>query len=73
MQLFVATSISMWYFTRDKIRVGNSTVFQAVCLASFYHLGTAAFGSLIVGKIIKHVTALCLLCVCLFVDVVNSF
>lgn len=54
MQLCVATSISMWYFTKEKKRVGNHTFFQAMFYATFYHLGTCAFGSLIVA-IVKTV------------------
>lgn len=52
MQLCVATSIAMWYFTKDKKLVGNHTFVQAICLSSFYHLGTCAFGSLILGEVL---------------------
>ena len=52
MQLCVATSIAMWYFTKNKKLVGNHTFVQAMCLSSFYHLGTCAFGSLILGKVV---------------------
>lgn len=50
MQLCVSIAISMWYFTRDKSTVGNHTFFQAFCVAFFYHLGTCAFESLIIGE-----------------------
>ena len=49
-ELVIALSISMWYFTREKNKVGNSTYFHSFATASTYHLGTCAFGSLIIGK-----------------------
>lgn len=56
-QLVVAMSISMWYFTREKKAVGNWTFFRAMFIASLYHLGTCAFGSLIIA-IIKTIRAM---------------
>ena len=50
-QLVVAMSVSMWYFTRDKKTVGNATFFKAAKTAMWYHMGTAAFGSLIIAII----------------------
>ena len=50
-QLVVAMSVSMWYFTRDKKTVGNGTFFLAARRAMWYHMGTAAFGSLIIAII----------------------
>jgi hypothetical protein len=50
MQLSVAMSVSMWYFTKDKKQIGNHTVFRAIAITTVYHLGTCAFGSLILGK-----------------------
>ena len=45
-QLVVALAISLWYFSRSRHLVKNTTFFRALSLVSFYHLGTAAFGSL---------------------------
>jgi choline transporter-like protein 2/4/5 len=56
-QLVVALAVSIWYFTRDRKQVGNSTFIKSVCLVSVYHLGTAAFGSLIIA-IIKTIRAI---------------
>lgn len=56
-QLVVALSISLWYFSRNRNLVKNATFFRAVCLVSFYHLGTAAFGSLIIA-IVKTIRAI---------------
>jgi choline transporter-like protein 2/4/5 len=56
-QLVVAMSVSMWYFTKDKKTIGNHTFFAAVKKAMWYHLGTAAFGSLIIA-IIKTIRAI---------------
>ena len=50
-QLVVAMSISTWYFTREKKTVGNGTFFSSMKKAMWYHLGTAAFGSLIIAII----------------------
>ena len=50
-QLVVALSVSIWYFTRDRTKIGNSTFVKSVGLISLYHLGTAAFGSLIIAVI----------------------
>lgn len=49
-EVSVSLAISMWYFSRNKNSVSNATLFKAIGLASFYHLGTCAFGSLIIGK-----------------------
>jgi hypothetical protein len=43
-QIVVALSVSLWYFSRDKGKVGNSTFIKSVGLVFFYHLGTVAFG-----------------------------
>mmetsp|Transcript_23063 Transcript_23063/g.47812 ORF Transcript_23063/g.47812 Transcript_23063/m.47812 type:complete len:770 (+) Transcript_23063:37-2346(+) len=50
-QLVVAMSISTWYFTKDKKTIGNGTFFSTMKKAMWYHLGTAAFGSLIIAII----------------------
>jgi len=50
-QLVVALAVSVWYFTRDRKKIGNYTFIKSFCLVSIYHLGTAAFGSLIMAII----------------------
>ncbi|KAL7539973.1 hypothetical protein ACHAXR_009764 [Thalassiosira sp. AJA248-18] len=56
-QLIVASATSLWYFSRNRGLVKNATFFRAVCLVSFNHLGTAAFGSLIIA-IVKTIRAI---------------
>ena len=56
-QLVTAMSVSMWYFTREKASVGNWTFFRAMGITMIYHLGTCAFGSLIIA-IIKTIRAI---------------
>eukprot|EP01006_Ploeotia_vitrea_P026083 TRINITY_DN59057_c0_g1_i1.p1 TRINITY_DN59057_c0_g1~~TRINITY_DN59057_c0_g1_i1.p1 ORF type:complete len:649 (+),score=-43.50 TRINITY_DN59057_c0_g1_i1:57-2003(+) len=51
-QLILALSIACWYFTRDKSKIGNSTVTWAFRVLTFNHLGTAAFGSLVIAIIL---------------------
>lgn len=51
-QLIIALAISAWYFCRDKSKIGNVTVIWATKTLIFYHLGTAAFGSLIIAIIL---------------------
>lgn len=48
-QIIVAMCLSSYYFTRDKSRIGNSTVFWATGMILRYHVGTVAFGSMIVA------------------------
>mmetsp|Transcript_32195 Transcript_32195/g.43968 ORF Transcript_32195/g.43968 Transcript_32195/m.43968 type:complete len:658 (+) Transcript_32195:87-2060(+) len=55
-QLIIALSFASWYFTRDKSTVGNTNVIWAFRTTARYHLGTAAFGSLIIA-IIKTIRA----------------
>lgn len=55
-QIMSALSFSAWYFTRDKKTEGNSTVFWAFRVTFFNHLGTAAYGSLVIA-IIKTIRA----------------
>lgn len=50
-QLVVAMSFAGWYFTRDKSQVGAETVRWAFQQVGVYHLGTAAFGSLIIAVV----------------------
>jgi len=50
-QMITSMSLCCYYFTRDKKRIGNSTVFSALRLICRYHLGTVAFGSCIVALV----------------------
>ena len=58
-EIIIATAVSRWYFTRDKKKVGNTTVIRAICSASWHHAGTAAFGSLLIAivRIIRTIVA----------------
>ena len=56
-QLVIAMAVSMWYFTRDKSKIGNMTVWKAVKTSFRYHMGSAAFGALIIA-IIKTIRAI---------------
>jgi Plasma-membrane choline transporter len=40
-----------YYFSRDKSTTGAGTFFNALKIGFVYHLGTAAFGSLIIAII----------------------
>jgi choline transporter-like protein 2/4/5 len=55
-QLIIALSIVAWYFNRDKKSVNNKTAIWSAKTITRYHLGTAAFGSLIIA-IIKTIRA----------------
>ena len=44
--------ITAWYFVRDKKKVGNMTVTWAASTLMFYHLGTAAYGSLVIAIVL---------------------
>ena len=55
-QLVVAMSVCFWYFERDKSKIGSSMVLRAIRTTFRYHLGSAAFGSLIIA-IIKTIRA----------------
>jgi choline transporter-like protein 2/4/5 len=50
-QLVNAMAVSTWYFTRDKKQVGNMTVINSIKVSMTYHLGTLAYGSLIIAII----------------------
>ena len=56
-QIILALAVSTWYFTRDKGKIGNSTVIWSFRQGAWYHWGTAAFGSLIIA-IIKTIRAM---------------
>jgi len=57
--IMVSMSVSKWYFTRDKSLVCNSIVLKSVLTTLFYHIGTAAFGSLLIAiiQIIRYLIA----------------
>lgn len=55
-EMVSALSISCWYFTRDKKTEGNATVIWSFKTAMFKHLGTVAYGSLVIA-IIKTIRA----------------
>jgi hypothetical protein len=74
--MIVAMAVSKWYFTVDKGNVSSLTVIASITTTCFFHLGTCAYGSLIIAvikmlraalaKLQKKVSevAACLLCVC---------
>lgn len=47
----IAMSVSSWYFARNKFSVGSLTVVNSVGKTLMFHIGTAAFGGLIVAII----------------------
>ena len=57
-QLTIALSVVSWYFTRPehKWKIGSWTVLWAMGTVVLYHLGTAAFGSLVIA-IVKTIQA----------------
>jgi hypothetical protein len=54
--MIVAIAVSKWYFTKDKSKLGFSPVLRSIGTTLFYHLGTCAYGSLILATIqlIRH-------------------
>lgn len=56
-QIIIALAISTWYFCRDKSTIGNTTALASIRRGLYYHMGTAAFGSLIIA-IIKTIRAI---------------
>ena len=47
--IVIARAVASWYFTRDKSSIGTGTVLHSMKQVITYHLGTAAFGSLIIA------------------------
>lgn len=47
--LIVAVAVAKWYFTRNKLLIGSWTVFFSIKDVLIYHLGTCAFGSLLIA------------------------
>lgn len=50
-QLITALSFVAWYFNRDKSKISNKTFIWAACTVIFFHLGSAAFGALLVALV----------------------
>ena len=50
-EIVIAMTVSKWYFTRDKSRLGIFTIFASIIEAIRYHIGTAAFGSFIIAVV----------------------
>jgi len=48
-QTITAMCMCCYYFTRDKSRINNLTICHAVRIVTRYHLGTLAFGSILVA------------------------
>lgn len=53
----VAGTISTWYFSRDKSKVPGGTLATQIWRAIRYHMGTIAFGSLLMAivKVIRYI------------------
>jgi hypothetical protein len=49
--MIVAIAVSKWYFTKDKSKLGFSPVLRSIGTTLWYHLGTCAYGSLILATI----------------------
>jgi len=47
--MVVARAVASWYFVRDKSTIGTTTVLHSMRQVITYHLGTCAFGSLIIA------------------------
>lgn len=47
--LTVAMAVSRWYFHKDKRKVGSGVVFSSIFNTLYYHIGTLAFGSLLIA------------------------
>ena len=50
-QITLAMCYSKWYFTVDKKSGVNSSVLRCLCISFLYHMGTAAFGSMVLAII----------------------
>ena len=47
----IAGAVATWYFTRDKRKMGATPVFSSFLRVCIYHLGSIAFGSLIIALV----------------------
>jgi choline transporter-like protein 2/4/5 len=50
-QMTIALAIVAWYFNRNKASVGNVTFLWAVKACARYHMGTVAYGALVIAII----------------------
>jgi hypothetical protein len=50
-QMSIALALVAWYFTHDKKTIGNGTVIWAMKTVGRYHLGTCAYGALVIALI----------------------
>ena len=55
-QMAIAMAFVAWYFTHEKGNVGTGTVLWSVKTVTWYHMGTVAFGSLVIA-IVKTIRA----------------
>ena len=49
--MMIALSVAHYYFARNKMTIGSWTVLQSVVQVCYFHLGTCAYGSLIIAII----------------------
>lgn len=47
--MVVAMCVAKWYFTKEKAHVNSGTVISSIYDTIFYHLGTCAYGSLVLA------------------------
>ena len=50
-QLISAHSVLMWYFSDARTKIGSGQVLRSAAIITRYHLGTAAFGSLLIATV----------------------
>jgi choline transporter-like protein 2/4/5 len=50
-QIITAMALCCYYFTREKKKIGNCTVFKSIYLVLRYHVGTVAFGSFLIAVV----------------------
>ena len=50
-EIVLAGIFAKWYWTKDKSQIPATTIFSSIFNATVYHLGTIAFGSLIIAII----------------------
>lgn len=56
-EMVLACTFSMWYWTFDKKNVATTPILKAMGITTFYHLGTLAFGALVLSicRMIRYV------------------
>ena len=50
-QLISAHSVLIWYFSETRAKIGSGQVIRSAATITRYHLGTAAFGSLLIATV----------------------